>query len=230
MCGRYSLTIKKKALLERFQCAAGGAADHEPRFNIAPTQEAPAILLSGGGRRLVGMRWGLLPPWADNPNAAGFINARAETVRQKASFRRLLERHRVLIPADGFYEWRGEPGGGHRQPVRFVLRSRAPFGLAGLWDRWAAPGAEPRDSFTILTTLPNEVTAPVHDRMPVMLRPGDEAAWLDPECSFSSLPADWCAPYPAAEMEAYAVSPAVNSARHEAPDCVEPAGDTGLLL
>lgn len=220
MCGRYSLTIRKKEMLRRFEAADDGSVPDAPRFNLAPSQPAAVVApAAAGGRVLTAVRWGLEAVFRTSEPARMIINARAETLMQKPFFRPLLDAGRCLVPADGFYEWQAPAGGRDRkQPWRFVLRDCAPFAFAGL--RREGPGGP---SFAILTTRPNALVAPVHDRMPVILRPEDEAAWLDPARPFRALPAGWLDPPDPAAMEAYAVSTAVNRAGYDGPECAEPA-------
>lgn len=232
MCGRFTLTQEGEVLLERFRLQAL-PPEYRPRYNIAPGQPALSIGLRAGERRASMLRWGLIPHWAKDPKIGySLINARAESVREKPSFRVPFERRRCLIPADGFYEWRKE--GRRRIPFRFVLKKRVPFAFAGLWDAWRPPGepqSEPLYTFTILTTAANELVARVHDRMPVIL--AEEEAWdlwLDPEVPGEGV-AHLLESFPADAMEAYEVSPVVNSARNDTPECIVPAaaGEAGDL-
>ncbi|MCG6197347.1 SOS response-associated peptidase, partial [Anoxybacillus sp. LAT_38] len=137
-----------------------------------------AILADGGRRRIGQLRWGLVPSWAwDEKIGSKMINARAETLREKPAFRRLFERKRCMIPADGFYEWKQMARG--KQPMRITMRDGEPFAFAGLFDTWTAPDGHKLHTCTIITTRPNELVADIHDRMPVILRPEHESAWLD---------------------------------------------------
>jgi putative SOS response-associated peptidase YedK len=198
---------------------AGPAPTLRPRYNLAPQQEAP-VVVDGGARRLVVMKWGLVPSWSKDA-AAGYrmINARAETAPEKPSFRGPFRKQRGLIPADGFFEWKRE--GERKRPFALRLASREPFAMAGLWDRWrAADGAELL-SFTILTTAANPLVSEVHDRMPVILPREAEEAWLDPKSPPEALK-PLLVPYPGA-MEAVPVSLAVNNPRNDGPEVLRPA-------
>jgi len=214
MCGRYSLTIRKKDLVDRFEIV-DGAPEVVPRYNIAPTQPALLVVPSAAGRRLVEARWAFPVPW--DCTARGAINARSESLAEKPTYRRLLDSGRCAVPADGFYEW--QAAGGRSRPWRFLPADGGAFAFAGLWQESADSAAR----FLILTTAPNPLVAPVHSRMPVILRRAAERAWLDPERPFDRLEADWNAPYPADLMRAVEVGPAVNSVRHDSPDCFAPA-------
>lgn len=221
MCGRYTQTASLKELRERFSISASEIEELAPRYNIAPTQDAPVVVLEEGGRALKAFRWGLIPFWAKDP-AIGhkLINARAETAAEKPSFRKPFAARRCLVLADGFYEWRRT--GPAKTPLRAALPSRAPFALAGLWDLWKSPEGELVRTFTILTTSPNETMRPLHDRMPVILAKEAEGAWLDPKTpprDLAGLLAPWSGP-----LEVYEVSALVNSPRNEAPACAEPIG------
>ena len=165
------------------------------------------------------MHWGLVPYHAKDA-AKPIINARAETLAQRPAFRGLLPRRRCLVPADGFYEWRRE--GRFRTPMRFTLRDGQPFAFAGLWDRWLQPDGTPLYSFTIVTTNPNSVLEPVHNRMPVILLPEDEAGWLDPATTDPAALSPLLNPFPAELMEGYCVSRAVNSPVNDSPECIAP--------
>ena len=217
MCGRFTLTTPSVELERRFLIDLQGR--HGPRYNVAPGQEVLAVVAAGGERRPARLQWGFVPAWAKDPRP-GPINARAETAWQRPMFRQAIRRRRCLIPADGFYEWwRREKA---RLPVLFRLRAGEPFAFAGLYERWDGPGG-PRWTCCILTTRPNDLVAQVHDRMPVILRPEWEEAWLDPEVPPEDLEPAW-EPYPAELMEAHPVSPRVNSPRYDDPSCLVPAG------
>ncbi len=230
MCGRYSLTIELAELTGRFGFAAGELA-MPPRFNVAPTQ---GVLTVVGGRRegkgaakerRAGlMRWGLIPAWAKDAGGNNpLINARAETLTDKPSFREALERRRCLIPADGFYEW--QVGGGQRRPWRVRLKSGDAFAFAGLWERWQAPGGEVVHSCAIVTTAANELLGSIHPRMPVILKRDKEGAWLDGELRDTEALGALLTAYPAGEMELYRVAERVNAAGFDRPECIGPAGD-----
>lgn len=219
MCGRYSLTSPPEAMRRLFGLAA--TPNLPPRYNIAPTQEAPVVRAGAQGRELHLLRWGLVPAWAEDPAlGARLINARSETVADKPSFRRAFRQRRCLVPADGFYEWRKE--GTRKQPFRAVLAERGPFAFAGLWERWdrAAAGG-PLESFTILTTEANALLRPIHARMPVIVAPHDYAAWLDPTRAANDALA-LLKPCASEAMAVYPVSLRVNSPRHDDPECIEP--------
>jgi putative SOS response-associated peptidase YedK len=232
MCGRYSLTVEKRAVAARFECAEPAEVARVPRFNIAPGARAWIVRADPGGRReLCAMRWGLLPHWAPDARERGFINARAESAADKPGFRGLVDDRRCLVPADGFYEWprHARPG---VTPIRFVRPDRGPFAMAGLWRRYApagsAPGAAaPVETFTILTTRPAAPVAAIHDRMPVILPPGLEAVWLDAHIPWRGLPAGWMDPPAAEEVEGYAVGRCVNRADLDHPECIRPAPPPG---
>ncbi len=229
MCGRYTITRG----LERFAEYAGYRAagpEFTPRFNVAPGQSAPVARLAGAERTIASLRWGLVPFWAaDEKIAYKTINARAETLAERASFKHALHSRRCLVLADGFYEWQALPGGG-KQPYFIYLASGEPFALAGLWESWTrsggaagAPGTpgQPLETFTIVTTEPNELMARIHHRMPVILTPEAAARWLDPAAARAELLA-LCAPYPAALMAAHPVDAKVGSPRHDGPELVLP--------
>ncbi len=192
-----------------------------PRYNIAPGQEAP-VVVHDGGKSLEMMKWGLVPSWAKDPSIGNrMINARAETLAEKPSFKRLIGKKRCLVLADGFYEWRKEGKG--KVPMRITLRGGEPFSFAGLWDSWKKPDGGELRSFTIITTQANDLLRPIHDRMPVILDQEGDEKWLDAEYKEVHKLLALLAPYPADRMEAYDVSPLVNSPRNDLPQCVEPA-------
>ena len=219
MCGRYYFFTPADIVAERFGVAVREAL--HPRFNVAPQSEAPVILAGEGTRRLVAMRWGLVPSWSKDPASAyKMINARAETAPEKPSFRGPFRRQRALVPADGFYEWKREGAG--KRPYALRLKSREPFAMAGLWDRWKAPEGGELLSFTILTTSANPLVSSIHDRMPVILPREAEASWLDPNESEGAL-RSLLVPY-AGEMDALPLSTAVNNPRNDGPELLVPAG------
>ena len=198
MCGRFVLLADLSAVTAEFHIRD---VEHPllTGADIRPGQEVSAIV-GGKGHRLTAFRWGLIPSWAkDESLGRKLINARAETVAVKPSFRKSFAKRRCLIVADGFYEWSSSGGG--RRPWLLRLKNGAPFGLAGLYDLWRSPGGEEIASCTIITTTPNEIVAPIHNRMPVIIPGTCAAAWLDPE----NRDEDWLLallkPYPPGEME-----------------------------
>jgi putative SOS response-associated peptidase YedK len=220
MCGRYTLTAPVERLAEEFGFEAA-SVDLPPNYNVAPTQGVAAVLSEGGERRLEVLRWGLIPPWADDPQIGSrMINARAETAPEKPSFRRAFRERRCLIPADGFYEWKRTNG--VKQPYYIHMKEGRPFAFAGLWESWKDDDGPEIRSCTILTTKPNALAGEIHDRMPVILPTGSYDAWLDPEADRDEL-YGLLAPYPEDEMEAYPVSRFVNSPSNNDPRCIEPA-------
>ncbi len=169
MCGRYTLAVQLDLIADRFLLKRVDAKETF-RFNIAPTQLAPVIHQTDTGRTLTMMRWGLIPFWAKDESIGNkLINARAETLAEKPSFKRSLERKRCIVPADGFYEWKKSKDGKTKTPMRIVVGQGDLFGFAGLWDRWKSPNGESVESYTIITTEPNKFVSPIHNRMPVIL-------------------------------------------------------------
>jgi len=223
MCGRYSITTPVEALREAFRFS-GPPINLAPRYNAAPTQDLPIVRLSADGseRQLAVLRWGLVPSWATDPAIGNrLINARAETVAEKPSFRSAFRSRRCLVPADGFYEWRKI--GGHKQPYRICRPDGAPFAFAGLWERWASEQATPLETFTILTTEATAELSPIHGRMPVILPTASYDAWLNPNMRRADLTA-LLTPYPGA-LDVYAVDTRVNNARNDDPACIAPAAE-----
>ncbi len=234
-------------LAEHFAFAADEMRERElkPRYNVAPSQDAPVVIsfsasgegaaaglapgdeaavIVGADRRMVTMRWGLVPRWAKEEKIGDrMINARAETVAEKPSFKNALKSRRCLIPADGFYEWAAADGGGRKQPMRFTMADGAPFAMAGLWEAWQRPEGGVVFSFTIITTEANETLRPYHHRMPVILCPEDYEKWLDPAVTDAGLLLPLLRQYPAEKMRAYRVSTAVNSPKNNTPECIEEA-------
>lgn len=221
MCGRYTLTPEQKAIQKRYNIKPGPYV-HESRYNIAPSQPAP-VIVKGDGNEIRMMKWGLVPYWAKDPKI-GFklINARGETITEKPSFKTAFKKRRCLVPADGFYEWEKKQGGRLKIPHRFTLKTEEIFSFAGLWDVWKTAEGESLETFTIITTSPNKLMEPLHNRMPVILKSEDEDIWLDTKADQESL-LSLLKPYDTGSMDEYEVSVKVNSAREESPDLIEPA-------
>ena len=219
MCGRFTLT------LEGFQLAFPWLAVPEqmvPRYNIAPSQPI-AVVPNDGRRRLDLFNWGLIPSWAqDKKIGYRMINARAETLAEKPSFRTAYRRRRCLIPADGFYEWQTVSTAKTKIPMLIRMRSGEPFAFAGLWEEWHAPDGSQILSATIITTAPNELVAGIHNRMPVILPAAAYEQWLDPAEQRPQTLQPLLKPYPAEEMEAHAVSREVNSPKNDYPALLDP--------
>ncbi len=219
MCGRFALATDKKTLEMLYDMEV--LLDLHPRYNIAPSQNILALRPSPatGKRELVYLRWGLVPFWAeDSAVGSRMINARAETVPEKPAFREAFKKRRVVIPASGFFEWKQEEGG--KQPYYITGADGRPFSLAGLWERWDK-GPEPLETCTILTTGANSLLAPIHDRMPVIIKPQDIGQWIDPGSDPGSL-TGLLQPYPEAAMTAYPVSREVNKPVSDKPDLIKP--------
>jgi putative SOS response-associated peptidase YedK len=194
--------------------------DERPRFNIAPSQTIPIVRVDDGQRIIALAQWGFVPAWTKGKPKLRPVNARAETVATSGMFREAFRRRRCLIPADGFYEWQGSKA--PRQPYLIHMRDDHVFGFGGLWERWRPePDAEPIDTCTIITVQPNAVAAPIHNRMPLIIAPGDYARWLDPATPAADV-ADLLRPYPADDMDAIAVSAQVNNVRNDGPELIEP--------
>lgn len=182
MCGRYTLKTNLSELMQIFQAEADNELDLAPRHNIAPTETVPVVRADPTDKRreLVMLRWGLIPFWAKDPKIGNrMINARAETIAEKPSFRQAFQSRRCLIPADGFYEWKKVD----RQKIPYLIDrpNHQPFAFAGLWEHWQKDGQD-ISSCTIITTTPNSLMAELHDRMPVILPNDQYPLWLDPDC------------------------------------------------
>ena len=224
MCARYNLRSSPQALAEYFETAPlePPVTLPLPNFNVAPTQQAPVVLDSP--RRFEVMRWGLVPFWAKDPRIGRrTINARAETVAEKPSFRAAFRARRCLVPADGFYEWTGPRG--KRQPLNIHRADGQPLALAGLWESHDEFGP----TFTIITTVPNAYMSAIHSRMPVVLEPGDWDAWLAAEHEDPAWRAALLRPAGDHVLTGYPVSPAVNSVANNGPHLLESAAIQPLL-
>jgi putative SOS response-associated peptidase YedK len=225
MCGRITATFEFSDIRVRWNLDSD-LPKYTPRFNVAPetSPNIPVIVRHKGSNECRLMHWGLIPHWAADPSIGNrMINARAKTLTELPSFKLLVDRRRCIIPADGFYEWRKE--GKRKVPMWVYLRNRQPFGLAGLWDVWRKPDGKRVESFTIITTEPNELVRPIHNRMPVILRPEDEEQWLDVSRTSFAKAQSLLKPYPEELMDAHDVSPIVNSAKYDGPECIQPVSD-----
>lgn len=216
MCGRFVRSSSVDTYARLFD--AEGGFDLAPSYNVAPSQAALVARHTRGRRQLAQLHWGLVPAWArDRKIAYSTFNARAETVATKPAFRAAFRRRRCLIAADGFYEWQRATG--DRQPYFIGLMDGGPFAFAGLWEHWRR-GDETLESCTIIVTRANELIAPIHDRMPVILPPERYAAWLDPALDDPQRLKDCLQPFPASALQVHPVSSRVNNPRNN---------DAGLL-
>jgi len=222
MCGRFTLTVDTAQLQQAFAWM-NISTEINPRYNVAPSQPV-AVVPNNGENRLDFFNWGLIPSWANDPEIGNrMINARAETLAEKPSFRTPFRRRRCLILADGFYEWKVEEGRAGKTPMYIRMKSGQPFAFAGLWDLWQPADGSQIYSCTIITTKPNALLERIHNRMPVILSPETYAQWLQtgdqrPESLMPLL-----VPYPASEMEAFPVSRLVNSPQVDQAECILPA-------
>lgn len=217
MCGRYALHSHPDVIVLQFGVAE--VPQLKPRFNIAPTQEAPVVRIGREQKReLAVLRWGLIPSWSKDPSiGARMINARAESVAEKPSFRNAFRRRRCLVPADGYYEWKLE--GGRKQPYFLQLASGEPFAMAGLWEPWRSPEGKLVETYAIVTTEAAGAARQVHDRMPVILAQPEYEAWL---CGAD--PGGLLRPRAGAAFSVRRVSPRVNSPHFDDPQCLDEAG------
>jgi putative SOS response-associated peptidase YedK len=222
MCGRFTLTVNPADLREAF-AGTNFPAQFAPRFNIAPTQPVLAIP-NDGLNKADFFLWGLIPSWAKDPAIGNrLINARGETLAEKPSFRGSYKYKRCLILADGFYEWKAQPGTKTKTPYFIHMKDRKPFAFAGLWDEWHGSDGSSVRSCTIITIDPNELMSTLHNRMPVILNPSDYARWLDKSPQTPDSLELLIKPFPADKMSAYHVSTMVNTPGVDRPELVVPA-------
>jgi len=242
MCGRYSLAATTEELVEIFAVPAAPLLPLPvPRWNVAPTQYAPTLVLGPEGRRLGALRWGLVPFWAGDPSIGNrLVNARSETAHEKPAFREALRRRRCLVPADGFYEWKpppsaGGPKKGAGTPYWIHRADRGVMTFAGLWERWRPGGegagtqVEPLHTFTILTTDAPGWLRDVHDRVPVIVAPEHRDRWMNPETPLDEA-RGLLLPPPEDALVAHQVSTRVNRPANDDAACVEPVTDEVLPL
>ncbi len=223
MCGRFAQASNPEAIADLFSLSVEAAPSYRPRYNLAPTQ--PALVLRRnpytGRRELIFLTWGLIPSWARDPGIGSkLINARAETLSEKPAFRAAFRRRRCLVPADGFFEWRKT--GKTKQPLFITRKDRRPMAFAGLWEHWESPDGSVIESFTLITTEPNDLVRPIHNRMPAILPEDAFELWLAVDADLRQLQALLLSPYPAALLEAWPVSSLVNSPVHDDASLIEP--------
>src|SRR5262245_50952465 len=228
MCGRFTLTTRREVLARAF--ALDEVQELAPRWNAAPGQDVATIQQSPEGRRQLRLRrWGLVPFFAPDPRIGSrLINARAETAAVRPAFREAFRLRRCAVPADGFYGWAAEAGSRRRQPYYIALPDRAPFAIAGLFERWRAEDGTWLESCALLTVAANERVRPLHDRMPAILAAGDLEAWLDPALREPARLRELLAPFAGAELELRRVGDRVNRPEHDDPGCIaapEPGAD-----
>ncbi len=218
MCGRFVLTANPEAIQQQFDLTS--APDVPPRYNIAPTQPV-AVISNDNPRELTFYKWGLIPSWAKEASIGSrMINARADSVAEKPSFRSAFKRRRCILPSDGFYEWQERDG--KKTPLFIHLEDQAVFGLAGLWEVWRSPEGETVRSCTIITTDANEFMKPIHNRMPVILHKEDYGLWLSPDEEPVDVLQGLLKPYDSSLMRAYEVSKMVNRPGNDVPECIAP--------
>lgn len=220
MCGRFSLATTADDLAEFFGMDV--FPEFDPHFNLSPSQPICALRQQEkeAKREALWMRWGLIPSWAKDPGIGNrMINARSETVAEKPAFRAAFKKRRCLVPADGFYEWKSE--GRKKQPYFIRSRKDSIMAFAGLWELWSAPDGSEVTSCAILTTQANELMAPIHHRMPVILSPKDFNTWLDTEATKPDSLKKLMMPFSAKKLEAYPVSRFVSNPSNDSPQCIE---------
>jgi putative SOS response-associated peptidase YedK len=220
MCGRFTLASNTQKLAETFT-EFKFPAELPPRYNIAPSQPI-AVVANNGQNQVEFFQWGLIPSWAKDPAIGNqMINARAETLAEKPSFKTAYRRRRCLILADGFYEWRKNPDK-TKTPMYIQLESQEPFAFAGLWESWHSSDGDTLLSCTIITTEPNDLMAKIHNRMPVVLPTEAYARWLDPAEQKPEQLQGLLKPYPAEQMMTYPISTLVNNPKNDSPECIVP--------
>ena len=222
MCGRFTLTVDPAELKDLYQNASF-PEKFAPRYNIAPSQAVLAIP-NDGKNAADFFLWGLIPSWAKDASIGNrMINARGETLAEKPSYRGVYKYKRCLIPADGFYEWKSQPGTKTKTPYFVHMKKGQPFAFAGLWDEWRAADGSQLLTCSIITTSPNALMSPIHDRMPVILQPADYGEWLDEAPRAPDSLQHLIAAFPADLMEAYPVSALVNSPSNDRAELLQPA-------
>lgn len=219
MCGRFTLTVELDVLFERFAGAYPLSFEYTPSYNIAPTQSVLTVIRGEQGNKIGQLQWGLVPAWARDASMGNkLINARSETIHEKPSFKSLIQRQRCLVIADSFYEWKRTND--TKQPYRIVLKSGEPFAFAGLWSVWKK-GDQKLATCTILTAAAHSFMSPIHHRMPIILKPEEEEAWLNSTHSFNEV-RSLLNSFPDQDMTMYPVSSKVNNPRYNKVDLLQP--------
>ncbi|MBY0096669.1 SOS response-associated peptidase [Mesobacillus maritimus] len=221
MCGRFTLTATFEQLIDRFDIASFVLdEDYSPNYNVAPSQSVIAVLNNGSINKMGYLKWGLIPPWAKDPKIGyKMINARAETLAEKPSYRNAYRNKRCLIVADSFYEWKRDEQK-QKTPMRIKLKSNDLFAMAGLWEKWTSADGQSIFSCTVVTTKANELVHEIHDRMPVILKPEDEKVWLNPKSTLNDLN-HLLHPLDRELMDAYEVSSLVNSPKNNSVELIQ---------
>ncbi|MDF9761904.1 MULTISPECIES: SOS response-associated peptidase [Peribacillus] len=220
MCGRFTLFTDIEEIKDRFDIQGSFDEEYQFSYNIAPSHSVLSVINDGARNRLGYLRWGLIPFWAkDEKVGYKMINARAESIAEKASFKNAYKKKRCLIIADSFYEWKKEPE--RKIPMRIKLKNHAPFGMAGLWESWKSPEGINIYSCSVITTVPNELMTSIHDRMPVILKPEDEKDWLNPSINDPAYLQQYLKSFDPEQMEAFEVSTDVNSTKNNSPNLIQ---------
>jgi len=221
MCGRFTLFTHFETIVDRFNIeSAIEESLYNPNYNVAPSQSVLSVINDGTKNRLGYLRWGLIPSWSkDMKIGYKLINARAETIAKKPSFRHAYKKKRCLIIADSFYEWKRTEE--RKIPMRIKLKDNQPFAMAGLWEAWKSPDHKPIYSCSVITTQPNKLMAEIHDRMPVILKPEDEKIWLDTSNPDVNSLSKLLVPFDYNQMEAFEVSSDVNSPNNNSPQLIQ---------
>lgn len=223
MCGRLVIDLSPEMITEIYGIIRKIERELNPRYNVTPSQTIPIVREDAeGSRELAFVRWGLIPSWAkDIAIGNSLINARSETAAEKPSFRSAFKRRRCVIPVGGFYEWQRQDGK-RKQPWYFRMADGSPVSIAGLWEHWQGSDGQIIESCSILTTSANDLMAPIHERMPVILNHGDNAIWLNPKLTDVAVLQEFCRPCSADTLSAYPVSPMVNSPKNDSINCIAP--------
>lgn len=221
MCGRFTLTATFEQLIDRFDIESFLLdEEYSPNYNVAPSQSVIAVLNNGSINKMGYLKWGLIPPWVEDTKIGyKMINARAETLAEKPSYRNAYRSKRCLVVADSFYEWkRGDQN--QKTPMRIKLKTDDLFAMAGLWEKWTSPDGQSIFSCTVVTTTANELVHDIHERMPVILKPNDEKVWLNPKSNAKELN-HLLKPLDKELMEAYEVSSLVNSPKNNSVELIQ---------
>ncbi|KMY52300.1 hypothetical protein AC625_10335 [Peribacillus loiseleuriae] len=207
-------------IIARFDIQAPFNGDYQFSYNVASSHSVLSIINDGSNNRLGYLRWGLIPFWAkDEKIGYKMIKARAETLAEEPSFKNAYKKKRCLILAESFYEWKKTPE--RKIPMRIKLKNSAPIGMAGLWETWKSPDGPTIYTCSVITPFSNELMSNIHDRMPVILKPEDEKVWLDPSINDTDFLQQYLKPFDAEQMEAFEVSPDVNSPKNNSPNLIQ---------